>query len=183
MSAMEDKFKSAHSAAQSALRWAERREERLTAMLAKKMALDGVPLTEIAGRLDLTIRQARKVVASSLAPTAVIAGQPLDRLAAVQTAIDEVVQYASGLDVDELWDWARIFDVENGRAHSFGIWEPDDNVTQALADVRLYSRRLREPGIDDEARCEAERKRRLAQCRARVFGADEDTIAVGLAAS
>ncbi len=176
-----DEFRSARQAARSALVWAERREAWFTGALAKKMALDGVTMGEIARRLGLTVRQARVAVARPLVPYAVMGGQSLDRLDALQSAMDDVVKHVSGIDAGELWDWARIFDVENGQtAHS--VWGLDDNVTQALADVRLYSRRLRDPGIDDEARSEAERKRRLAQCRARTFGADQNTIA-NLAAS
>lgn len=176
-----DEFRSARQAARSALVWAERRAEWFTGALAKKMALDGVTVGEIARRLGLTVRQVRAAVARPLLPYAVMAGRSLDRLDAVQLAMDDVVKHVSGIDAGELWDWARIFDVEHGQtAHS--VWGLDDNVTQALADVRLYSRRLRDPGIDDEARSEAERKRRLAQCRARTFGADQNTIA-NLAAS
>lgn len=178
---IEDEFTSACQAARSALRWAERCAEWFTSALAKKMALDGVPVGEIASRLDVKVRHARRAVARPLVPYAVMAGQPLDRLGAVQSAVDDVVKHASGIDADELWDWARIFDVENGET-SHALWALDDNVTQALADVRLYSRRLRDPGIDEAAGSEAERKLRLAQCRARAFGADQNTIA-NLAAS
>lgn len=176
-----DEFQSACQAARSALRWAERRAEWFMGALAKKMALDGVPVSEIASRIGVTVRQARAAVTRPLIPYAVMAGQPIDRLDAIQSAMDDVVKHTSGIDAGELWDWARIFDVENGEtAHS--LWALDDNVTQALADVRLYSRRLRDAGIDDEARSEAERKYRLAQCRARTFGADQNTI-TNLAAS
>lgn len=68
----------------------------------------------------------------------------------------------SGIHAGELWDWARIFDVENGETAN-SLWALDDKATQALADVRRYGRRLRDPGIDDKVRSEAERKRRLAQ--------------------
>lgn len=176
-----DSFRSARDAAKTALRWAERREEWFTGALAKKMALDGMPISDIAEQLGLNKREAHTAVGKPLLPYAVMKGQPVDRLTAVQAAIDDVVKHVSGMDANELWDWARIFDVENGAtAHS--LWSLDDNVTQALADVRLYARRLRDPSIDDEARSEADRKMRLAQCRAQSFGADHDTIA-NLAAS
>ena len=178
--AVADEFRVARQSATSALQWAQRREEWLTSALAKTLALNGVPVTDIAKRLDLTVREARIRVGRPLTVYAVAKGQPVHLLAAVQTAVDEVVKHESGLDPEELWDWARIFDVNHGHA-SHTVWAPDDNVTQALADVRLYSRRLRQY-LDDDTRAVVQRKKLLAECRARVFGADPDTIA-NLAAS
>ena len=81
-----DSFRSARDAAKTALRWAERREEWFTGALAKKMALDGMPISDIAEQLGLNKREAHTAVGKPLLPYAVMKGQPVDRLTAVQAA-------------------------------------------------------------------------------------------------
>lgn len=172
----ENPYKSAYAAAMSAARWAHRREEWITAALVKKMSLDGFPVKEIAAVLGLSVRDVRRVATSPLTPTAMVKGQSLDALAHVHSAVDDVVRHESGLDADELWDWARIWDSELGhRLHT--QYAIGDNVEQALVDVKLFSRQLLDAGLDDHAlRAEVQRKLRLAQARARVFGAEDRTI-------
>ncbi|QZH69540.1 hypothetical protein [Mycolicibacterium farcinogenes] len=139
------------------------------------MSLDGLSVKDIAAVLGLGVRDVRRFTQIPLIPLAVVKGQPLDALAYVESAVDDVVRHVSGLDADELWDWARIWDSELGhRSHT--QYAIGDNVEQALIDVKLFSRRLLDAGLDDYARAEVQRKLRLAQARARVFGAEDRTI-------
>lgn len=104
------------------------------------------------------------------------AGLPVcEDLDHIEAAVDQVVKAWSGVDADELWDWARIYDGEHGLS-VHGQFAPTDDVTHALDDVATYSRRLDDIGLAEEDRPEVLRTLRLAQARARAFGADDTTI-------
>lgn len=159
-----------------AARRVQRRGEFLAAALAKKLRLDGVPDKEIAAALGVSPRKVKQILGTPTPVWAVPKGQPAAaELAHVEAATDAVVREWSGLDVGHLWDWARIYDGENGlsvHAH-FAL---GDNVNHALADVTLYSSRVNEPGLTAADTPNVERMLRLAQTRARAFGADDATI-------
>ncbi|GLB87000.1 hypothetical protein LIX17_25285 (plasmid) [Mycobacterium avium subsp. hominissuis] len=175
-------YSEAMRAARAAARWAERRGEFLATAMAKKLRIDGADDKTIADALGVSTREAKRLVATPTPVWAVAARQPaIDELRHVQTAVDAVVHAASGLDVDELRDWARIYEGENGIS-SCGPYIHGDSVNHALRDVAVFSGRLTDPGLSPADLPAVQRKLRLAQARARQFGADDTTIIGHMAA-
>lgn len=170
-----ERCRAARIAADEARRWAARRQTWITAALTKMLILQGNANNDVARTLRLSRREVKRHARTPLLPYAIAKGQPLTHLTAVQSAVDDVVHHESGFTADELWDWARIYDGEHGRlAHT--QCDAGDTVERALADVELYGKRLRDTTLDDVTRATVSRKLRLAEARARTFGAAGNTI-------
>lgn len=178
----DDDFSSVMAAARVAAHRAERRAQFIAAALVKRLRLEGGSDKVIAGVLGISAREVKRIAGLPTPVWAERKGQPAAaELRHVEAATDAVVRAWSGLDVGELWDWARIYDGENGLG-LHGHYELGDDVNHALADVALYSARLREPGLASADRPDVQRLLRLAQARARTFGADDATIVGHMAA-
>lgn len=177
-----DTYSVALRAARTAARWAERHGQFLATVMAKKLRIDGADDKAIAEALDVTPREAKRLVATPVPVWAVAARQPaIAELHHIETVVDAVVRAASGLDIEELCDWARIYEGENGIV-SYGPYIDGDNINHALNDVAVLSARLTTAGLAPVDRPTVQRKLRLAQARARQFGADNTTIIGHMAA-